>query len=396
MWKKKNYSHKKPLDKNLVSVMMPFNADFDNVLDSIKKVCSNIGLSCKRVDDIWINEIIIDDIVELINCSLIVISDFSGKNPNVFYETGIAHTLDKNVIPITQNIDDIPFDLRSYRVLKYLNNNEGLEKLKYSLEKRLTNLKDNNKNHKETNNLLSLNKLIVFSTDSQTSELKVTKDGLDLYLYDIRPNNGGLKWSLSRDQIREILLNDKISVSERSNYKFAGVFSIGYEENWLYSKKLFSTPKELYKNIRRLLELVIESQEIKNQFRLLCTNFYSMPVNVRIETAKLISELTKEMELKDILDFWNSSLPGERVGAAIGIGTHIAISEKNESNEIIISTLHKGLSDRARVKYRIVATIGKSEKLINHFKYELLKISNEDRDSAVKNLAKRILTKHNK
>ncbi len=82
----------------------------------------------------------IQDIFELIYCSSIVIVDFTGKNPNVFYEAGIAHTLGKNVIPITQNIEDIPFDLRHHRVLKYLNNNEGLQGLKKGLETRLKTL----------------------------------------------------------------------------------------------------------------------------------------------------------------------------------------------------------------------------------------------------------------
>ena len=71
----------------------------------------------------------------MIYCSSIVIVDFSGRNPNVFYEAGIAHTLEKNVIPITQSLDDIPFDLRHHRVLKYLNNNEGLNMMENDLEK---------------------------------------------------------------------------------------------------------------------------------------------------------------------------------------------------------------------------------------------------------------------
>lgn len=54
-----------------------------------------------------------------------------------FYEAGIAHTLGKNVIPITQNIEDIPFDLRHHRVLKYLKNSEGLQELKQGIENRL-------------------------------------------------------------------------------------------------------------------------------------------------------------------------------------------------------------------------------------------------------------------
>ena len=98
-------------------------------------------MSCYRVDDLWNNTTIVQDIFELIYRSSIVIVDFSGRDPNVFYEAGIAHTLGKNVIPITQSIDDIPFDLRHHRVLKYLNNSEGLQELKRGLEKRLKVLK---------------------------------------------------------------------------------------------------------------------------------------------------------------------------------------------------------------------------------------------------------------
>ena len=101
-------------------------------------------MSCARVDDLWNNSTIIQDIFELIYCSSIVIVDFTGKNPNVFYEAGIAHTLGKNVIPITQSLNDIPFDLRHHRVLDYLNNNEGLQKLKINLLKRIKILKNQN------------------------------------------------------------------------------------------------------------------------------------------------------------------------------------------------------------------------------------------------------------
>jgi hypothetical protein len=121
--------------------MMPFSMEFNDVLETIKTACSDVGMFCYRADDLWNNSTIIQDVFELIYCSSVVIVDFSGKNPNVFYEVGIAHTLGKNVIPITQSIDDIPFDLRHHRTLKYLNNSEGLEELRKGLEKRLEVLK---------------------------------------------------------------------------------------------------------------------------------------------------------------------------------------------------------------------------------------------------------------
>jgi len=133
---------KKPVENDLVSVMMPIRKEFDDALKAIKAACSEVDMKGRRVDDIWNNSVLVQDIFELICCSSIVVADFSSRNPNVFYEIGIAHTLGKNVIPISQNITDVPFDLGHHRVLEYLNNSEGLEKLKEDLKKRLKTLKE--------------------------------------------------------------------------------------------------------------------------------------------------------------------------------------------------------------------------------------------------------------
>jgi len=53
------------------------------------------------------------------------------------YETGIAHTLGKVVIPITQNISDIPSDMGHHRALCYLHNREGLTDLTNKLAAKL-------------------------------------------------------------------------------------------------------------------------------------------------------------------------------------------------------------------------------------------------------------------
>lgn len=128
---------------NRVAVMMPFSQKFDTVYDAIKNACKSVGLECNRADDIWLNTTIIQDIFDLICTSSIVICDFSEKNPNVFYEAGIAHTLGRTVIPIVQNTDDIPFDLRQHRFLSYLHNNEGLATLTDRLAKKLEGEKKN-------------------------------------------------------------------------------------------------------------------------------------------------------------------------------------------------------------------------------------------------------------
>jgi hypothetical protein len=83
------------------------------------------------------NPAIIQDVVSLIDRSRIVVCDCTGRNPNVFYEAGIAHTLGREVILITQSANDIPFDLRHLRYIPYLNNNEGRLALADALQGRM-------------------------------------------------------------------------------------------------------------------------------------------------------------------------------------------------------------------------------------------------------------------
>ncbi|MEX3314627.1 hypothetical protein [Sulfitobacter sp. PS-8MA] len=119
----------KPINPKLVSFMMPFSGPFTSVYQDVKAVLEADGYQCQRADDMWVHAHIMTDIIELICTSAVVVCDLSGKNPNVFYEAGIAHTLGKEVVLITQSPEDVPFDLRSIRYLDYLNNGEGRAKL---------------------------------------------------------------------------------------------------------------------------------------------------------------------------------------------------------------------------------------------------------------------------
>ena len=122
---------------DLMSVMMPLNPGFDETYSAVRDVASELGLKCKRADDIWESHAIMEDVISLIFRSRIVIVDCSGNNPNVFYEMGIAHTLGRTVIPISRSDDALPFDIAHLRVLKYLNNREGRDELKVKLADRL-------------------------------------------------------------------------------------------------------------------------------------------------------------------------------------------------------------------------------------------------------------------
>jgi hypothetical protein len=128
----------KTVESNVLSVMMPFESRFSGTYTAIRNVCRRLNIECRRADDIWDNSILIQDVFDLIFTARAVLTDFTDRNPNVFYETGVAHTLGKLVIPITQSVADIPFDLRHHRALTYLPNSEGLLKLEADLEKKLS------------------------------------------------------------------------------------------------------------------------------------------------------------------------------------------------------------------------------------------------------------------
>lgn len=125
------------IERTLVSAMMPFHPNFNPVYETLQRTAESVGLRCRRADDIWENPAVIQDVVSLIDRSRVVICDCSGRNPNVFYEVGIAHTLGREVILITQSAEDIPFDLRHLRYALYLNNGEGLAQLSARLQQRL-------------------------------------------------------------------------------------------------------------------------------------------------------------------------------------------------------------------------------------------------------------------
>ena len=118
-----------------IFVIMPFSDVVNSVFeDHIQKVCRKIGYECKRADDIFLPNNVMHDVWSMIYNSNVIICDCTGRNPNVFYELGIAHTLGKNVICITQNHEDIPFDIKQIRYIKYDYTKRGMKAFEEKLE----------------------------------------------------------------------------------------------------------------------------------------------------------------------------------------------------------------------------------------------------------------------
>jgi nucleoside 2-deoxyribosyltransferase len=54
-----------------------------------------------------------------INDARVLVAELTQRNPNVFYELGLAHALEKPVVLISSNEADVPFDLHHIRVIYY-------------------------------------------------------------------------------------------------------------------------------------------------------------------------------------------------------------------------------------------------------------------------------------
>jgi hypothetical protein len=119
-----------------VFMIMPFRDEFNAIYKHfIVEVVKSFNLTIKRGDDFFSssNSNIMDEIWSAINSCRFIVADCTGRNPNVFYEIGIAHVLGKPTILLTQNIDDVPFDVQTKRFVKYQNNAEGLKELEVKL-----------------------------------------------------------------------------------------------------------------------------------------------------------------------------------------------------------------------------------------------------------------------
>ncbi len=118
-----------------IFVLMPFDKSFDDIYEAgIKPVCESCGALCQRVDEQIFTANILHRVYDQISKADLIISEMTGKNPNVFYETGYAHALGKKAILITNHADDIPFDLKHYPHIIY---DGKISTLKLELEKRV-------------------------------------------------------------------------------------------------------------------------------------------------------------------------------------------------------------------------------------------------------------------
>lgn len=120
-------------EPTLCFILMPFALPWSvRIWKKIRASVTKCGFTAKRADDMF-GQNVMEDIWCAINRSSVIIADVTDRNPNDFYELGIAHTVGKRVVIITQDEESVPFDIRPYRYIIYEDNADGYEALEKGL-----------------------------------------------------------------------------------------------------------------------------------------------------------------------------------------------------------------------------------------------------------------------
>ena len=106
--------------RNECFVIMPFDGLFKSQYENvIKPAIESTGLESIRGDEVFSKPHVMDDIWISMRQCRVVVAELTNKNPNVFYELGLAHAIGKPTVIITRNETDVPFDLKAHRYIFY-------------------------------------------------------------------------------------------------------------------------------------------------------------------------------------------------------------------------------------------------------------------------------------
>lgn len=128
------------VNEKMAMCLMPFNRKFDKTKAIIAESCALAGYEFHRSDDELLadNTDIRKTIVRMILEAQVVIAVLDGRNPNVFYEIGIAHSMGKLVLMVVnlsrEDNKRQEVDLLSNRLITYNNPTELKDKLVKTLK----------------------------------------------------------------------------------------------------------------------------------------------------------------------------------------------------------------------------------------------------------------------
>ncbi len=133
------------VEKPRAFIMMQFSEPYDSLWkEVIRPVARKVGFHPHRADDVFRPGVILQDIVSDIAESQVVIAEVTPPNPNVFYELGYAHALEKPTVLLVEQPKEgappLPFDISGFRCIFYEDAIRGKSEVEGTLTKYLRNI----------------------------------------------------------------------------------------------------------------------------------------------------------------------------------------------------------------------------------------------------------------
>lgn len=129
-------------NKPKLFVVMQFSDEYNKLYEEvILPISEKMGFDCVRADEFFTSTPILKDIISSIEEASAIIAEITPDNPNVFYEIGYSHAINKPTILLCdRKREKLPFDISGFRTLFYENSIAGKSKIEKSLNKYLENI----------------------------------------------------------------------------------------------------------------------------------------------------------------------------------------------------------------------------------------------------------------
>ena len=119
-----------PQQKHAAFVIMSFakhaadTLSSRDVLRAVERACGRVSIPVRRVDEVEHSGLVTDQIYHEIRSNRFLICDLTHERPNVYYELGYAHGLQRSVILVAQAGTKAHFDVAGYKISFYGDSSE--------------------------------------------------------------------------------------------------------------------------------------------------------------------------------------------------------------------------------------------------------------------------------
>jgi hypothetical protein len=122
-----------------IFVIMQYTEPYESLYkEVIEPVCEEFHLHAIRADNMFSDKgIVLQDIIQGIIDSRIIVAEITPENANVYYELGYAHALQKSTILLAEKGYPLPFDIQGYRTIFYEDTIRGKNEVEENLRRYL-------------------------------------------------------------------------------------------------------------------------------------------------------------------------------------------------------------------------------------------------------------------